>query len=211
MQPPAFLAYRFQHGKNRVLLATHKTGGCSHSQTFTKQFHNLHGLSVVNPQITERLFFAESFVASHTAIALHDAVAVSIRAGFPALSRAAMTCHLTLSRPSLTVVLYRQIPLKASAFGCAVSVFKHWHGFIFIVDLLIPVMYIPVKNFLIPKCMKKKMGRPKLPKGEAKAFQIGVRFNSQEAVKIKSAIAKARMTIANWARNALMNAARRND
>jgi hypothetical protein len=56
--------------------------------------------------------------------------------------------------------------------------------------------------------MKKKMGRPKLPKGEAKAFQIGVRFNNEEAEKIKSAIAKTNLSNADWARNALIDAAR---
>jgi len=54
----------------------------------------------------------------------------------------------------------------------------------------------------------KKMGRPMLPKGEAKDFQIGVRFNQDEAKKIKTAIAKAGMTNADWARSALINAAR---
>jgi hypothetical protein len=55
--------------------------------------------------------------------------------------------------------------------------------------------------------MKKKMGRPKLPKGEAKAFQIGVRFNQQEAEKIKQAIAKTQLTNSDWARNTLLSAA----
>ena len=51
------------------------------------------------------------------------------------------------------------------------------------------------------------MGRPKLPKGEAKAFQIGVRFNQQEAEKIKQAIAKTQLTNSDWARNTLLSAA----
>ena len=68
-------------------------------------------------------------------------------------------------------------------------------------------MYIGVKNFLIPIIMKNKMGRPKLPKGEAKAFQIGVRFNSQEAGKIKTAISKTGLTSADWARTTLVKAA----
>ena len=68
-------------------------------------------------------------------------------------------------------------------------------------------MYIPVKNVLIPKCMNNKMGRPKLPKGEAKAFQIGVRFNRDEAGKIRTAVAKTGLTNADWARNVLVGAA----
>jgi len=51
------------------------------------------------------------------------------------------------------------------------------------------------------------MGRPTLPKGEAKAFQIGVRFNTDEAKKIKTAVAKAKLTNSDWARNVLLSAA----
>jgi hypothetical protein len=94
--------------------------------------------------------------------------------------------------------------------GCALSALARWQGFIFIVDLLIPEMYIHVNNFLIPKTMKIKMGRPKLPKGKAKAFQIGVRFNCEEADKIKTAISKTGLANAEWARNAILTAARRN-
>jgi hypothetical protein len=55
--------------------------------------------------------------------------------------------------------------------------------------------------------MKKKMGRPKLPKGESKDFQIGVRFNREEAEKIKAAVAKTELTNANWARSVLLSVA----
>ncbi len=51
------------------------------------------------------------------------------------------------------------------------------------------------------------MGRPKLPKGKTKEFQIGVRFNREEAVKIKSAVTKTGLTSADWARLALLSAA----
>lgn len=51
------------------------------------------------------------------------------------------------------------------------------------------------------------MGRPVLPKGEAKNFQIGVRFNRVEAVKVKSAISKSKQTNSDWARNVLLSAA----
>ena len=53
-----------------------------------------------------------------------------------------------------------------------------------------------------------KIGRPVLPKGEAKDFQIGVRFGGEEARKIKSAISKAGTTTADWARGALIKAAK---
>jgi hypothetical protein len=67
-------------------------------------------------------------------------------------------------------------------------------------------MYIDVKYFLIPIIMKKKIGRPKLPKGAAKSFQIGVRFNRDEAGKIKTAISKTGLGNADWARNTLLSA-----
>ena len=51
------------------------------------------------------------------------------------------------------------------------------------------------------------MGRPVLPKGEAKDFQIGVRFKREEAEKIKNAVTKAGMTNADWARCTLIRAA----
>jgi len=55
--------------------------------------------------------------------------------------------------------------------------------------------------------MKPKMGRPTLPKGQSKDFQIGVRFNKSEAVAIKKAISKSGLNNADWARNTLLSAA----
>jgi hypothetical protein len=82
--------------------------------------------------------------------------------------------------------------------------------FIYLLDLLIPEMYIGVKYFLIPKYMTKKMGRPKLPKGQSKDFQIGVRFNRDEAGKIRTVVAKTGLTNADWARSVLVGAASAN-
>jgi len=56
--------------------------------------------------------------------------------------------------------------------------------------------------------MNKKTGRPKLPKGEAKEFQIGVRFNRDEALKLKNAISKTGLGNADWARTILLSAAK---
>ena len=78
--------------------------------------------------------------------------------------------------------------------------------FLFTIDLLIPESYIGVNNFLIPKSIKKKMGRPKLPKEKAKAFQIGVRFTRQEGEKIKRAASGAAQTTARWVRETLLAA-----
>ena len=59
--------------------------------------------------------------------------------------------------------------------------------------------------------MKPKIGRPKLPKGKAKGFQIGVRFNDGEAKKIKNAISKSGLKNADWARNTLLSEADRSN
>jgi hypothetical protein len=56
--------------------------------------------------------------------------------------------------------------------------------------------------------MSKKMGRPRLPKGKAKAFQIGVRFNHQEESRIRRAVSKTGLTTADWARETLLGAAK---
>ena len=56
--------------------------------------------------------------------------------------------------------------------------------------------------------MKPKMGRPKMPRGTAKAVLFAVKVAANEADKIQTAIRKSGMTKPDWARNALINAAR---
>jgi hypothetical protein len=129
-----------------------------------------------------------------------------LKPDFTALCAAIMTRHLTLSRLRLIVTVNLHDSAKGFGFwlrGCQLQT----GGLFFIVDILIPENYIGVKYFLIPIYMKRKMGRPKLPKGEAKAFQIGVRFNRNEAGKIRTAVAKTGLTNADWARNVLIGAA----
>jgi hypothetical protein len=55
--------------------------------------------------------------------------------------------------------------------------------------------------------MKKKMGRPMLPKGIAKGVVFSVRVAANEAGKIQAAIRKSDLPKPDWARNALINAA----
>jgi hypothetical protein len=81
-------------------------------------------------------------------------------------------------------------------------------GLCFIVDLLIPTKYDCVNNFLIPKTMKKKMGRPELPEGESKDIQIGVRFNSEIGQIIEEESAKLNQTKSDWVRNAAIEETR---
>ena len=55
--------------------------------------------------------------------------------------------------------------------------------------------------------MKKKRGRPFLPKGTAHNVLFAVRVAANEADKIHQAISKSGMSKPDWARNALINAA----
>jgi len=51
------------------------------------------------------------------------------------------------------------------------------------------------------------MGRPKLPKGEAKGVLFAVRIAKAEADKVSQAIKRSGMKKPDWARNALLVAA----
>jgi hypothetical protein len=55
--------------------------------------------------------------------------------------------------------------------------------------------------------MKTKMGRPALPKDEAKGEVFSVRMAAVEAEKIYQAIKKSGLKKPDWARNALIHAA----
>ena len=56
--------------------------------------------------------------------------------------------------------------------------------------------------------MKTKMGRPKMPKGTANTVLFAVKIAAKEAEKIHQAIKRSGMEKPEWARNALINAAR---
>jgi len=56
--------------------------------------------------------------------------------------------------------------------------------------------------------MKPKMGRPKMPKGTANSILFAVRIAANEAGKIHQAIKKSGLKKPDWARNALISAAR---
>ena len=59
--------------------------------------------------------------------------------------------------------------------------------------------------------MTKKLGRPKLAKGQAKAQFINLRFSPDEAKLIDLAAESANQKRARWARSALLSAARNRD
>jgi hypothetical protein len=87
-------------------MAIHKAGGCPNTHAFTKQLDDLNYLLMVNPQAVERLFFTECFVASHTAITLDNPIHIFEFAIFLGFAFAAVTRHLTLSRPRLKLCVY---------------------------------------------------------------------------------------------------------
>lgn len=53
--------------------------------------------------------------------------------------------------------------------------------------------------------MKSKMGRPKLPKGQAKGELFAVRVSKDEADKIHSAIKKSGKKKPHWLRDAILS------
>ena len=56
--------------------------------------------------------------------------------------------------------------------------------------------------------MKTKMGRPKLPKGTANSVVFSIKIAANAAEKIQRAINKSGLNKPDWARNALLNAAK---
>jgi hypothetical protein len=50
---------------------------------------------------------------------------------------------------------------------------------------------------------KRKPGRPKLPKGEAKGKIVPVRFAAEELERVYRAAWKARQTVSQWIRSTL--------
>jgi hypothetical protein len=52
----------------------------------------------------------------------------------------------------------------------------------------------------MPQPKPKKMGRPKLPKGEAKGRIVPIRFNSTDLKRIESAARASQQTVSEWIR-----------
>jgi hypothetical protein len=55
--------------------------------------------------------------------------------------------------------------------------------------------------------MKTKIGRPKLPRGEAKGAQFAVRLNKADCEKVYAAIKRSELEQPDWLRKALLDAA----
>jgi len=57
-----------------------------------------------------------------------------------------------------------------------------------------------------PKTKPKKIGRPILPKGDAKAKIVPVRFKPEEIAKITKAAKTQKQTVSEWIRSTLATA-----
>jgi predicted HicB family RNase H-like nuclease len=55
----------------------------------------------------------------------------------------------------------------------------------------------------VPQLKPKKMGRPKLPKGDAKGRIVPVRFNANDLKRITATAKASKMTLSEWVRNTL--------
>jgi hypothetical protein len=58
----------------------------------------------------------------------------------------------------------------------------------------------------MPQQKPKKMGRPKLPKGEAKGRVVPVRFNASDLKRIEAAAKASQKTVSEWIRGILSTA-----
>lgn len=55
----------------------------------------------------------------------------------------------------------------------------------------------------MPQPKPKKIGRPKLPKGEAKGRIVPIRFNNQDIKRVEAAAKANQMTVSEWIRSTL--------
>jgi hypothetical protein len=55
----------------------------------------------------------------------------------------------------------------------------------------------------VPRQAKPKLGRPKLPKGDAKGRIVPVRFNPSDLKRIESAARASQKTISEWIRGTI--------
>jgi predicted HicB family RNase H-like nuclease len=56
------------------------------------------------------------------------------------------------------------------------------------------------------KQTKPKIGRPKLPKGEAKGRIVPIRLNPQDVKRVESAAKASQQTVSEWIRGAITSA-----
>lgn len=58
----------------------------------------------------------------------------------------------------------------------------------------------------MPQSKPKKIGRPKLPKGEAKGRIVPIRFNAGDIKRVEAAAKASRQSVSEWIRGAITTA-----
>jgi hypothetical protein len=58
----------------------------------------------------------------------------------------------------------------------------------------------------MPQAKPKKVGRPKLPKGEAKGKLVAMRFNADDLKRVEAAAQANKKTVSEWMRSTLLAA-----
>ena len=58
----------------------------------------------------------------------------------------------------------------------------------------------------MPQAKPKKVGRPKLPKGEAKGKLVAMRFNADDLKRVEAAARANNKTVSEWMRSTLLAA-----
>jgi hypothetical protein len=59
---------------------------------------------------------------------------------------------------------------------------------------------------MLPQKPRKKMGRPKLPKGEAKGRVVPIRFNPADLKRVELAAKTSKKTVSEWIRGTVATA-----
>jgi hypothetical protein len=136
--------------------------------------------------------------------------ALGIESAFDHFISAIVARHLTLSRQRHKVTAYRKIRqlLASYAFGCGPLVLSAPAGLCFyLLTIRLTQSIFGCKHKCLTKCMKVKMGRPRLPKAEAKGVLIGARFSPPEARIVTEAAKRAGKVKSDWVRCSLLAAA----
>jgi len=58
----------------------------------------------------------------------------------------------------------------------------------------------------MPQAKPKRVGRPKLPKGEAKGKLVAMRFNADDLKRVEAAAQASKKTVSEWMRSTLLAA-----
>lgn len=124
-QSRGLLPRHFQNAQNGFLPQTSETRNGTDAHAFAEQLNRLHDFFHRHAQSVQWRFFCKWFSAMQTFESLHRKVSISIKStSFNMFRLATVTVHLTFLGQDLQWFCIIQIPLKASAFGCALPVLR---------------------------------------------------------------------------------------